>query len=95
VVYNYPYFVITVDKEEYGLSRDTLCEVLTANNVFPRKYFYPLCSNLQCYSRLPSADICKLPVANKISASVLALPLYGGLTKDEVAFISNIIHLKK
>lgn len=89
--YNYPYFVITIDKNEFGISRDVLYDALRVHNIFSRKYFYPLCSNLQCYKDLPSSDQSRLPVANKIADSVLALPLYGELSHDEVSYICKVI----
>lgn len=92
IVYNYPYFVITIDEKVYGLSRDALFEELKLNNVFARKYFYPLCSNLQCYRYLQSSEKAKLPVANAVADSVLALPLYGELSIDEVVYICSVIH---
>jgi dTDP-4-amino-4,6-dideoxygalactose transaminase len=91
VQYNYPYCAITVDKDAFGLSRDELYEKLEANRVFARKYFYPLCSNLQCYSRLPSSDKSRLPCANRVAESVLAPPLYGELAVEDVRFICDII----
>ncbi len=97
VQYNYPYCAVTVDNDLFGLSRDELFAELEANRVIARKYFYPLCSNLQCYSRLPSSDKSGLPHANRIAESVLALPLYGELTLGDVRFICGIIracHIK-
>jgi len=91
VTYNYPYLIITIDQAEYGISRDELYIKLVKNHILARKYFYPLCSNFQCYRNLPSSDPSKLPVANKAADSVLALPLYGELSKDEIIFICNII----
>ncbi|MFZ5987885.1 MAG: DegT/DnrJ/EryC1/StrS family aminotransferase [Bacillota bacterium] len=91
VTHNYPYFVIRVDKSEYGLSCNELCEKLKEYNVFPRRYFYPLCSNYQCYSNIPSAAKSRLPVANKIAETVLSLPLYGRLRDDDVIKICDII----
>lgn len=95
VDYNYPYLIITIDIDEYGISRDELYEKLAENQILTRKYFYPLCSNLQCYSHLPSSDKSKLPVANRVAASVLALPLYGGLSNEDVAYICRMIHLHR
>jgi dTDP-4-amino-4,6-dideoxygalactose transaminase len=89
--YNYPYFVISVDSKVFGLSRDTLFEYLKAHNILARKYFYPLCSNLQCYKDLPSSDKSGLVYANKAADSVLALPLYGELSYEEVSYICMII----
>lgn len=91
VTHNYPYFVIRVDKSDYGLTRDELCDKLNKYNVFPRKYFYPLCSNFQCYWDIPSAAESRLPTANYIADTVLSLPLYGRLSEDDVVKICSII----
>lgn len=91
VTYKYPYFVIRVDAERYGMTRDQLFEKLKHLNIFARKYFYPLCSNFTCYQSLPSADKNLLPVANRIAESVLALPLYGALGASEVKDICRAI----
>lgn len=91
-VYNNPYFVISIDEKVFGISRDALFEYLKVHNIFARKYFYPLCSNLQCYNDLPSSESSRLPNANKAADSVLALPLYGELSYEEVSYICAIIH---
>lgn len=91
VTHNYPYFVIRVEKSEYGLSRDELYEKLKGYNIISRKYFYPLCSNFQCYKDIPSASKTTLPVANKIAETVLALPLHGRMVDSHVEKICAII----
>jgi dTDP-4-amino-4,6-dideoxygalactose transaminase len=91
VTHNYPYLIIKVDKEEYGLSRDELYEKLKEYNIITRKYFYPLCSNFQCYRDFPSSSLQQLPIANKLSARVLSLPLYGRMLNSDVEKICNII----
>lgn len=91
VKHNYPYFVIRIDKAEFGLSRDEVYEKLKEYNVIARKYFYPLCSNFQCYRDIPTAAEERLPVANKAAHAVLALPLHGRLEADNVEKICDII----
>jgi dTDP-4-amino-4,6-dideoxygalactose transaminase len=91
IVYNYPYFVIIVDEDAFGISRDALYDRLKRHNILARRYFYPLCSNLECYRDLPSSDKSRLPAANKAADSVLALPLYGGLSHEETAYICMVI----
>ncbi len=96
VLHNYSYFVIRVDRDEFGLDRNELHKRLKEYNVFSRKYFYPLCSHFQCYRQLPSADGHNLPIAEKIAEQVLSLPLYGSLSKEDVEKICNIIkHIRK
>ena len=91
VEYNYPYYVVTIDKNEFGKSRDFLNEQLKAHNIIARKYFWPLCSNLQCYKDLPSSDKSKLPIANKVADGVLTLPLHGELTLEDVCYVCKVI----
>jgi dTDP-4-amino-4,6-dideoxygalactose transaminase len=76
---NYGYFPVVVDPAVYGTSRDSVCDVLRACGIYPRKYFYPLCSNYPCYSALHSSSRANLPTANRIAEQVLCLPLYGEL----------------
>jgi dTDP-4-amino-4,6-dideoxygalactose transaminase len=93
VDYNYYNFVIRVDKDKYGKCRDELYEELKKYNVFARKYFYPLCSQFQCYKNYPSSSPKNLPIAEKVSEEVLSLPLYGSLAEEEVNKICDIIAL--
>ena len=87
----YSYFPILIDKQEYGMSRDELYEKLKANNIFGRRYFYPLISNFPTYSGLPSAHLNNLPVANKVANKVLCLPIYADLDKTQQQLIINTI----
>jgi dTDP-4-amino-4,6-dideoxygalactose transaminase len=91
VVHNYSYFVIRVDAGDFGMTRDRLSERLKEYNVFTRKYFYPLCSQFQCYRSLPSSDPGHLPVANKAAREVLTLPLYGEMSEEDAVRICRII----
>ena len=76
---NYAYFPIRVDPALYGMDRNELNDVLRQCNIYPRKYFYPLCSRYPCYASHPSARPENLPVAERIANQVLCLPLYGNL----------------
>ena len=60
-------------------------------NVFGRKYFYPLCSQYNCYRQLPSSAPENLPNATKVVQEVLSLPLYGELTPANVERICSLI----
>lgn len=87
VTYNYSYLPIVI-LDEYGKTREELISVLNENNIFPRKYFYPLISELDCYCDLEKGNT---PVALDISKRVLTLPLYPDLEKKKVKKICNII----
>ena len=88
---SYQYFVVRIDAETFGASRDQVYQELRHCNVLARKYFYPLCSDYACYRHLPSADPSGLPVARQVADEVLALPFYGGLGQDDVERICAII----
>ncbi|HPD39859.1 MAG TPA: DegT/DnrJ/EryC1/StrS family aminotransferase [Mesotoga infera] len=88
---SYQYFAIGIDEEQFGRSRDDVYEELKKYNVYARKYFHPLCSNFECYRHLPSANQKNLPIANKIGNGVLSMPFYGGLTKEDVETICEIL----
>jgi dTDP-4-amino-4,6-dideoxygalactose transaminase len=88
---SYQYFVIRIHEEEFGRSRDWVYQALKDYNVFTRKYFYPLCSDIPCYRDLPSAQPENLPIAHKAVREVLCLPLYGALTADEITRICELI----
>jgi dTDP-4-amino-4,6-dideoxygalactose transaminase len=75
---NYSYFPVLVT-DTYAVSRDELYAKLTQQNIFARRYFYPLISELPMYSGLDSAKPKNLPVAFNAAKRVLCLPIYAGL----------------
>lgn len=84
VRHNYSYFPIFVNEAEYGMSRDELYFKMKDQNVFGRRYFYPLISEFSTYRGLESANPENLPVAHKIANSVICLPMYHTLTEEDV-----------
>ncbi len=91
VKHNYSYFPIFVDEKEYGMSRDGLYEKLKANNIYGRRYFYPLISEFSTYRGLESAAKENLPNAHKVANEVICLPIYPDLEMSDVKKISNCI----
>ncbi len=83
IQYNYSYFPVFIDGKKFGKSRDQLYEQLKKQNIFARRYFYPLTSSFSMYRGLPSAKTKNLPIATKMSKQVLCLPLYPGLSEEE------------
>jgi len=86
--YNYSYFPIFIDEKVYGRSRDELYEYLKQNNIYGRRYFYPLISHFPVYRGLESADPKNLPLAEKITKRVICLPIYPDL---ELEIVDKII----
>ena len=89
VMPNYAYFPIVIDEKKYGASRDEVYEKLCRNNIFARKYFYPLTSMFDCYKG--KYDVQLTPIALYISKRVLTLPLYADLDIDTVKMICGTI----
>ncbi len=90
VQHNYAYFPVFVDKN-YPLSRDDIYEKLKKNNIFARRYFYPLISEFPPYNELPSALPDQLPVAVQKAKEVICLPMYSDLQHSDIHFITKII----
>jgi dTDP-4-amino-4,6-dideoxygalactose transaminase len=76
VKHNYSYFPILIDAKKYGKTRDEVYEELKTNNIYCRRYFYPLISQFPSYSGIESAKPENLPVAEKVARQVLCLPIY-------------------
>lgn len=91
VKHNYSYFPIFISEKEYGMSRDALYAKLKENNIYGRRYFYPLISNFPVYRGLDSARKENLPIANKLADQVLCLPIYADLSVEQCNKIITIL----
>jgi len=85
---NYAYIPIYVDREVFGKSRDDLYAALREHEIYARKYFYPAVNELECYAECREQET---PVAHDASIHILTLPIYEGLTTEEVDRICDII----
>ena len=91
VRHNYSYFPILINAEEYGMSRDELYFKMKDDNVLGRRYFYPLISTFDTYNNLESSNPANLPVATRIADEVICLPMYYGLTEEDLERVLNCI----
>ena len=73
-------------------SREIVYEEFKNHNIFARRYFYPLISNMPSYRSLPSAAKENLPVANLIAENILCLPIYGKLGGESISKIYNTLN---
>lgn len=85
---NYAYVPVEITRE-YPLPRDGLYERLKEFNVFARRYFYPLLTDLRCYEGVKKPD--DLLVAEGVADRILTLPIYFDLEVDAVHKICEII----
>lgn len=91
VRHNYSYFPILINAEEYGMTRDELYFKMREQNVLGRRYFYPLISTFDTYKNLESSTPDNLPVATRIADEVICLPMYYGLTEEDLERIVGCI----
>lgn len=84
IIPNYAYFPVMFDG--YKLNRDEILLKLSENNIFARKYFYPLTSELLNIDS-------NTPVAKYVSEKILTLPVYDTLSIEEVDRICDLIQL--
>lgn len=84
---NYAYFPVVFDG--FKADRNQVYDALAAENIFPRKYFYPLTNDFQCYEGRFSSET--TPVAKYIADRVLTLPLYADLDTEDVDVICGVI----
>jgi dTDP-4-amino-4,6-dideoxygalactose transaminase len=88
---NYQYVVCTIDEREFGLSRDLLIELLKAENVIARRYFYPgLHRSIPYLQELPQY-LNKLPNTDHLCATSIQLPIGALVSPEAVKRICNII----
>lgn len=86
---NYAYFPVVFDKDGFGKSRNEIADTLAEENIFARKYFYPLTSDFTIVRE--NFKINESPIAKSIADRILTLPLYSDLTVDEIDRICDII----
>ncbi|MBQ0097572.1 MAG: DegT/DnrJ/EryC1/StrS family aminotransferase [Oscillospiraceae bacterium] len=87
VKHNYAYFPAVFDGYKY--SRDEIERKLAENDIFARKYFYPITNEFEAYKGM--FEIQQTPIAKYISERVLTLPLYADLSVDDVDRICKLI----
>lgn len=81
--WNYSYFPVIFETEEELLK---VQERLNQNDIFPRRYFYPSLNTIDFVNGN------QMPISESISKRILCLPLYVGLTENELNLIVNLIN---
>lgn len=90
---NYQYIVLEIDETAAQVTRDQLLDILWAENVLARRYFYPGCHCMEPYrSSFPHAGLL-LPETEKVVKRVLSLPTGTAIGPDEVCRICQIIRV--
>jgi dTDP-4-amino-4,6-dideoxygalactose transaminase len=88
---NYQYVVIQVDESVTRLNRDQLMDILWAENVLARRYFYPGCHRQEPYLSSRVGVRTLLPETEKLAEGVLCMPTGLGVRPREIKTICQII----
>lgn len=82
--WNYSYYPVIFESEDQLLKIE---KELNNNQIFPRRYFYP---------SLNTVDFCNgafMPVSESIASRIMCLPLYVGLSENDLNRIVTLINL--
>ena len=90
---NYQYIILEIDDQIIGCTRDKLVEILQAENVMARRYFYPGCHNMEPYrSYFPYSKLL-LTETEKLAQLVICLPTGTSVNLEDITSICQIIKL--
>jgi len=90
---SYQYIILEIDEAVTHVSRDQFVDILFAENVLARRYFYPGCHRMEPYrSYFPHAGLL-LPETERLAKRVLALPTGTSIGKKEVNSIGHLLRL--
>ena len=87
---SYQYYPIVIE-DDYPISRNELYEKFKALNILTRKYFYPACTDYECYKNDLAVKLADLSVVNDLKHKVLCLPYYGSLKLENLETIEKVI----
>jgi dTDP-4-amino-4,6-dideoxygalactose transaminase len=89
--YNYQYVILEIDESITHVTRDQIVDILRAENVLARRYFYPGCHRMEPYrSYFPHAGLV-LPETERLVKHVLSLPTGTAVGPEEIRKICQII----
>ncbi len=89
---NYAYFPIRILPKQFGKTRDQLCDALECENIYARKYFFPLTSAFSLTK--DRFAIQPTPVAEEVAQQILCLPMYADLTTSDVDRVCDALLVK-
>lgn len=90
---NFQYVVAEYQPPPGCLTRDELIEVLWAENIIARRYFYPGCHRMEPYRSLYPEVGSRLPVTESVADRLLVLPTGSDIAPADVAAIANVIRV--
>jgi dTDP-4-amino-4,6-dideoxygalactose transaminase len=88
---NYQYIILEIDPELAGLSRDLINDILWAENIRARRYFYPGVHRMEPYRSSLPAFSGQLPVTERLVHCLMALPNGTSIREHDIEATCNII----
>jgi dTDP-4-amino-4,6-dideoxygalactose transaminase len=88
---NYQYIVAFIEEATTRIGRDQILQVLWAENVLARRYFYPGCHRMEPYRTLFPKTSATLPVTEQVVERVLTLPTGTAMTGENIQKVCQII----
>jgi dTDP-4-amino-4,6-dideoxygalactose transaminase len=88
---NYQYIVIEVNQDVTGISRDWLVQILHAENIRARRYFYPGCHQMEPYRTYFPMAGSNLPQTEQLTRRVIQLPTGTAVSETDVRRICGLI----
>jgi dTDP-4-amino-4,6-dideoxygalactose transaminase len=90
---NYQYIVLEIEEAHAGIDRDELVQILWAENVIARRYFYPGCHRMEPYrSYYPDVGL-RLPATERLAERVLQLPTGTAVGSDHISTICRLVKM--
>jgi dTDP-4-amino-4,6-dideoxygalactose transaminase len=89
---NYSYVAISVDAAAFGMSRDSLRNLLWSEGVLARRYFYPGCHRSEPYASASGARR-DLSITDEVAEKVLVLPTGTATSTEDVTAICQLIRV--
>lgn len=88
---NRHYVVLDIDAEAAGLTRNEIVDVLRADNVWARRYFYPGCHRQEPYRTTHPDAGSTLPVTEALAERVMVLPTGSAVVPEDASRIGSLI----
>lgn len=90
---NYQYIVVEIDDHMAGITRDQIIEILHAENILARRYFYPGCHQMEPYRSALIDRAIDLRETELVANRVLVLPTGTTVEPFEISGICDVIKL--
>jgi dTDP-4-amino-4,6-dideoxygalactose transaminase len=88
---NFQYLVVDVKADTCGLTRDELLDLLTAENVICRRYFYPGAHRMPPFRNDPAHQHLNMPITDELCQRLLILPSGATVSHEDIARVGTLL----